>query len=135
VKEFFEKVKKEAEERGYVSTLLGRRRYIPEIRANNKQLRQAAERMAVNMPIQGTAADIIKIAMINLHRLLEDRGLRSRMILQVHDELLFECPRDELEVLALEVKRIMESAMVLNVPLVVELKRGSNWDDMGRIAV
>ena len=135
VKEFFEKVKKEAEERGYVSTLLGRRRYIPEIRANNKQLRQAAERMAVNMPIQGTAADIIKIAMINLHRLLEDRGLRSRMILQVHDELLFECPLDELEVLALEVKRIMESAMVLNVPLVVELKRGSNWDDMGRIAI
>ncbi|MGI5836117.1 MAG: DNA polymerase I [Chloroflexota bacterium] len=135
VKEFFETIKRDAENNGYVSTLLGRRRYIPEIRAKHRQLRQAAERMAVNMPIQGTAADIIKIAMINLDRYLADKGLRSRMILQVHDELLFECPREELEPLAYEVKRIMESAMVMRVPLVVELKRGSNWDEMGRMVL
>lgn len=130
VKEFFERVKQQAEERGYVSTLLGRRRYIPEIRTPHRGVRQAAERMAINMPVQGTAADIIKIAMINLHHLIEERGLRSRMILQVHDELLFECPREEVEVLAPEVKRIMESAMALQVPLRVDAKVGSNWDEM-----
>ena len=129
---FFEKVKQDAAEKGYVSTLLGRRRYIPEIRATHKGLRQQAERMAINMPIQGTAADIIKIAMINLHHLIRERGWRSRMILQVHDELLFECPMAELELLAPEVKRIMESAMPLQVPLVVDLKVGHNWDEMGR---
>ena len=130
VNRFFDQVKREAEEKGYVSTLLGRRRYIPEIRTTHRGLKQAAERMAVNMPIQGTAADIMKVAMINMHRLIGDRGFRSRMILQVHDELLFECPREEVEVLAPEVKRIMESAMVLQVPLAVEAKVGANWDEM-----
>jgi DNA polymerase-1 len=129
---FFEKVKQDAVEKGYVSTLLGRRRYIPEIRTTHRGLKQQAERIAINMPIQGTAADIIKIAMINLHRRIKDRGWRARMILQVHDELLFECPREEVELLAPEVKRIMESAMALRVPLVVELKVGHNWDEMGR---
>ncbi len=129
---FFDQVKRDAAEKGYVSTLLGRRRYIPEIRTTHRGLKQQAERMAINMPIQGTAADIIKIAMINLHHRLRERGLRARMILQVHDELLFECPREELELLAPEVKRIMESAMAMQVPLVVDLKVGHNWDEMGR---
>jgi DNA polymerase I len=133
VKDHFEKVKQEAAERGYVSTLLGRRRYIPEMRASHRGLRQAAERMAINMPIQGTAADIIKIAMINLHHLMQERRFESRMILQVHDELLFECPREEVEFLAPEVKRIMESAMALQVPVVVDAKVGSNWDEMRRL--
>jgi DNA polymerase-1 len=130
VKGFFEIVKQQAEEKGYVSTLLGRRRYIPEMRVTHRGVRQAAERMAINMPIQGTAADIIKIAMINLHHLIREKGLRSRMILQVHDELLFECPREEVEVLAPEVKRIMESAMAMQVPLKVDAKVGPNWDEM-----
>ncbi len=128
---FFDKVKQDAVEKGYVNTLLGRRRYIPEIRTTHKGLKQAAERMAINMPIQGTAADIIKIAMINLHHRIREQGLKARMILQVHDELLFECPREEMELLAREVKRIMESAMAMQVPLVVDLKIGHNWDEMG----
>ncbi len=131
VSEFFDGVKRDAAENGYVSTLLGRRRYIPEIRTTHRGLRQAAERMAVNMPIQGTAADIIKIAMINLHHRAREKGWRSRMILQVHDELLFECPREEIEMVAAELKRIMEAAMVLRVPLVVDLKIGHNWGEMG----
>ena len=87
------------------------------------------------MPIQGTAADIIKVAMINLHHLMKERGFRSRMILQVHDELLFECPREEVELLAPEVKRMMESAIQLQVPVVVDEKVGPNWDDMQRLLV
>jgi DNA polymerase-1 len=130
VREFFENVKRQAEERGYVSTLWGRRRYMPELRASHRQLRQAAERMAINMPIQGTAADIIKIAMINLSRHFRERGYRSKMILQVHDELLFECPREEVEIIAPEVKRLMEYAMPLQVPVVVDLKVGADWDEM-----
>ncbi|MHB8991814.1 MAG: DNA polymerase I, partial [Chloroflexota bacterium] len=133
VGEFFDRIKRDAEEKGYVSTLLGRRRYIPEIRTTHRGLRQAAERMAINMPIQGTAADIMKIAMINLHHRLQEMGLRARTILQVHDELLFECPREEVESLAPEVKRIMESAMAMQVPLVADLKLGYNWDEMGRL--
>ncbi|HEX2923638.1 MAG TPA: DNA polymerase I, partial [Chloroflexota bacterium] len=132
VTELFDRIKAQAEETGYVSTLLGRRRYIPEIRQKHRGLKQAAERMAINMPIQGTAADIIKIAMINLRRRMSEMGLQARMILQVHDELLFDCPRSEVELLAPEVKRIMESAMSLQVPLVVDLKLGHNWDEMGR---
>ncbi len=130
VKDFFEQVKQQAEVDGYVSTLWGRRRYMPELQTTHRGLRQAAERMAINMPIQGTAADIIKIAMINLHRHIREKRYRSRMILQVHDELLFECPRDEVELLAPDVKRLMESAMPLQVPVVVDLKVGANWDEM-----
>ncbi len=132
VSEFFDRVKQDAAGKGYVSTLLGRRRYIPEIRTTHRGLKQQAERMAINMPIQGTAADIIKIAMINLRHRIREKGWKARMILQVHDELLFECPREEMEQLAAEVKRIMESAMALQVPLVVDLKIGHNWDEMGR---
>jgi len=135
VKEFFEKLKQRAEIDGYVSTLWGRRRYVPELKTTHRSLRQAAERMAINMPIQGTAADIIKIAMINLHRHIKEKGYRSRMILQVHDELLFECPRTEVALLAPDVKRLMESAMPLQVPVVVDLKAGANWDEMQPLSV
>ncbi len=130
VRDFFDRLKRQAEVDGYVSTLWGRRRYVPELQTTHRGLRQAAERMAINMPIQGTAADIIKIAMINLHRRIDEGGYKSRMILQVHDELLFECPRHEVERLAPEVKHLMESAMPLQVPVVVDLKAGANWDEM-----
>jgi hypothetical protein len=127
VKAYLERMVAEGRERGYVTTLLGRRRYLPELRSGNPNLRSFGERMAANAPIQGTAADLIKIAMVRMAREMERRGLRSRMLLQVHDELLFEAPEDEtgrLEALAVEV---MESALALDVPLKVEVKAGADW--------
>ena len=114
---------------GYVATVLGRRRYIPDINASNYNVRQAAERAAVNMPIQGSAADIMKLAMIRVHRRIEDTALRARMLLQVHDELLFEVPSDEVEVLQEVVYQEMPSAMELAVPLNVDVKTGNTWGD------
>ena len=127
VKAYLERTVVEGRERGWVATLTGRRRYLPELRSGNPNLRGFAERMATNAPIQGTAADLIKIAMVRLHRALGERGLRSRMLLQVHDELLFEAPEDEvlpLEALAAE---LMESSMTLAVPLKVDIKAGTDW--------
>jgi DNA polymerase I len=121
-----------ARDQGFVTTLLGRRRYLPELTARNGALRSAGERMAINMPIQGTAADGMKIAMVRVDSALRDRGLRSRMLLQVHDELVFETDADELPVLAALVKEIMEVALPLDVPLEVDLKVGSNWEQMDR---
>ncbi len=121
-----------ARDQGYVTTLLGRRRYLPELTARNGALRSAGERMAINMPIQGTAADGMKIAMVRVDEALRERGLRSKMLLQVHDELVFETDEDELEVLAGLVKDIMESALPLDVPLEVDLKVGPNWEQMDR---
>lgn len=111
--------------RGYATTLLGRRRYIPEI--NDKRLRDFGERTSVNSPIQGTAADIIKIAMIRLQQALTERRLRTRMILQVHDELVFEVPTDEVETVTELVREIMEGAYPLDVPLKVEIAVGPSW--------
>lgn len=116
-----------AREHGYVTTLSGRRRYIPEIRSSNPNLRGFAERTAINMPIQGTAADLIKLAMIRLHNRLDDGDLRTKMVLQVHDELLFEVPEDELETVKPMVKSEMELAMSLNVPVKVEMGVAKNW--------
>jgi DNA polymerase-1 len=130
VKDYIESTKQQAREKGYVQTLLGRRRYIPELNSSNRQVREAAERMAINMPVQGTSADIIKIAMINLQREIDKRGLRSKMILQVHDELLFEVPPEELEQVKGLLKRTMSQAMELSVPLKVEVKVGRNWGEM-----
>jgi DNA polymerase-1 len=130
VKEYIETTKRLVRERGYVETILGRRRYIPEVNSLNAQVRSAAERMAINMPVQGTSADIIKLAMINLHQEMGKRGLRSKMILQVHDELVFEVPPDELEEIKALVADIMPQAMKLSVPLKVEVKAGKNWDQM-----
>ena len=114
-------------ERGWVATLLGRRRYLPELSSANPNLRSFAERMATNAPIQGTAADLIKIAMVRMSRALEARRLRSRMLLQVHDELLFEAPEDEVLALEALAREIMESAMTLSVPLKVDIKAGGDW--------
>jgi DNA polymerase I len=119
-----------AKQQGYVETLLGRRRWIPELEARNSALRGAGERMAINMPIQGTAADIMKIAMIRLHEHLRRVSSGSRMLLSVHDEVLFEVPRDELAVLAPAVRGVMEGAMQLDVPLDVDLKTGDDWESM-----
>ncbi len=117
-------------ERGYAETLFGRRRYLPAIRSSNFQVRSAAEREAINMPIQGTAADIIKVAMIRVDEELRERGLRSRMILQVHDELIFECPAEEVEAVRELAPRVMSGSIELKVPLKVDLKQGRNWGEM-----
>ncbi len=119
-----------ARDNGYVSTVLGRRLFLPEINARHRVLRAAAERVAINMPIQGTAADIIKLAMIRMDRVLREKCLRSRMILQVHDELVFDVPRDEAGVLAPLVREAMEGALPMRVPTVVDLKVGDNWTEM-----
>jgi DNA polymerase I len=131
---YMQQTKIDASELGYVCTLLNRRRYIPDIHAPNYQLRSAAERMAINMPIQGTAADIIKLAMIRLLGEMRQRQVRSRMILQVHDELVFETPEEELELMAGLVKEVMEGALSLVVPLTVELKAGKNWGQMAPLS-
>ena len=121
-----------ARDQGFVTTLLGRRRYLPELSARNQSLRSAGERMAINMPIQGTAADGMKIAMVRVDAAIRDRGLRSRMLLQVHDELVFETDEEELPVLAALANEIMEGALPLDVPLEVDLKVGQNWESMDR---
>jgi DNA polymerase-1 len=121
-----------ARDQGFVTTLLGRRRYLPELAARNQALRSSGERMAINMPIQGTAADGMKIAMVRIDEALRERGLRSQMLLQVHDELIFETDEDELAQLAGMVRDIMRSALPLDVPLEVDLKVGSNWEQMDR---
>ncbi len=121
-----------ARDQGYVTTLLGRRRYLPELTARNGALRAAGERMAINMPIQGTAADGMKLAMIRVDAALRSRAMRSRMLLQVHDELVFETDAEELPALASLVEEIMEGALPLDVPLEVDLKVGSDWEGMDR---
>ncbi len=123
-------IKETARAQGWVETLLGRKRQIPELRASNPTLRGAGERMAINMPIQGTAADIQKIAMIRLDQALRDGGFGARLLLSVHDELLLEVPRDEVERLALVVRETMEGALPLSVPLVVDIKVGDDWESM-----
>ena len=113
-----------------METLLGRRRYLPELRAPNFQARQAAERMAVNMPVQGTAAEIIKEAMVEMQRRLNASEARSKMLLQVHDELVFDTPKEELEDLRQLVLEVMPPALELVIPLKVEIKTGETWGDM-----
>lgn len=119
---------------GYATTLLGRRRYLPDIASTNFNLRQAAERMATNHPIQGTNADIIKIAMNRIDPEIERRGLQGRMLLQVHDELVFECPAEEVEPVCRLALELMPAAMQLDVPLKVEVKAGPNWGEMEPLA-
>jgi DNA polymerase-1 len=133
VREYIERTKVTATRQGYVETLLGRRRYFPELQPGSKasyNARQAAERMAINAPIQGTAADIIKRAMIDLHQALEEEALETRMILQVHDDIVVEAPEAELDRVTSLMRHVMEHAFQLCVPLKVDLKVGPNWEEM-----
>ena len=131
VKEYLEATREQARRLGYVQTVLGRRRFVPEINSVNRMVREAAERMAINAPVQGTSADIIKVAMINLHREMEKRNTKSKMLLQIHDELLFEVPEGELEEMKSLVTRLMPEAVELCVPLKTDIKVGRNWGEMG----
>lgn len=127
VKLWMEEIVKQAKQDGFVTTLLNRRRYLPDIRSSNFNLRSFAERTAMNTPIQGTAADVIKLAMIRMQDSLQEKGLKSRMLLQVHDELVFEVPQDELEMMKQLVPEVMESALKLDVPLKVDVSFGHTW--------
>lgn len=129
VKTYMEEIVQVAKEQGYVTTLLHRRRYIPDIHSRNFNIRSFAERTAMNTPIQGSAADIIKKAMIEMDQCLEQEGLRARLLLQVHDELIFEVPKDEIEKLKIVVPEVMEKAVQLDVPLKVDYDFGPSWYD------
>jgi DNA polymerase-1 len=130
VRTFIDRTLAEGRERGYVSTLLGRRRYLPDLRSNNPVARNAAERMAMNAPVQGTASDMIKIAMVRVQAALDAQRLRARMLLQVHDELLFEAPPAEVEAVEALARSIMEAALPLAVPVVVDVKSGADWSEV-----
>ncbi len=127
VKEYMDGVVNQAREHEYVETMMGRRRYLRDINSRNFSQRGFAERNAVNAPIQGSAADLIKLAMINIHRWMEREGLRSQMIMQVHDELVFDAHRDEVDLLKAHIKPLMEEAYAMEVPLQVEVGQGENW--------
>jgi DNA polymerase I len=129
VKEYMDEIVQDAKRKGYVETLLHRRRYIPEITARNFNVRSFAERTAMNTPIQGSAADIIKKAMIDMAERLESENLKSKLLLQVHDELIFEAPRDEIKILEKIVPEVMENAVDLKVPLKVDYSYGPTWYD------
>ena len=120
----------EGRELGYVKTLWGRKRYIPDLRSDNQNIRNAAERMAINMPIQGTAADIIKAAMVKIYTLLQEHSCQSLLTTQVHDELIFDVRRNELEMLRPLVRTAMETVIELRVPLLVDLAVGQNWGEL-----
>ena len=130
VRRYLDDTKMEARRQGYVQTVLGRRRYIPEINSANRMIREAAERMAINMPVQGTSADIIKVAMLNLEEEMDFRKLTSKLILQVHDELIFEVPEGEVAVMQEIVPRLMGCAIQLSVPVKVDVKIGCTWGQM-----
>jgi len=130
VKAYTESVVKESQEKGYAQTVLGRRRYIPGINASNYQIRSESQRIAINMPVQGTASDIIKVAMIQIQQRINSLGLKTRMLLQVHDELVFEVPQSELMEIRGIVQQIMPNAIKLRVPVKVDIKIGKNWGEM-----
>lgn len=129
IKEYLEGVIASGEKDGYVSTIFGRRRYMPELRASNKMTRAFGERVAMNAPVQGSAADIIKIAMVNVYKALKEHNLKSKLVLQIHDELIVEAYQDEVEAVSEIVKTEMEKAAALRVPLLAELKSGKSWYD------
>ena len=129
VKNFMDDSVESAKQKGYAETLMGRRRFLRNINSKNRVVRQFEERVAINMPIQGTAADMIKLAMIKIHKELNKRKTRTKMILQVHDELLFDAHKDEVKELTPFIKEMMENALPMNVPIVVETGIGNNWLD------
>ncbi|KAF0107629.1 MAG: DNA polymerase I [Anaerolineaceae bacterium] len=131
VKKYLDGIRREAKENGFVETLLGRRRYFPMLKSTlNQALRNREEREAINAPIQGTAADIMKIAMIRIPPALEQAGLHGRMLLQVHDELVLECPRAELDGTARVAREVMENAYPMSIPLTTDARWGADWDEM-----
>jgi DNA polymerase-1 len=127
VKQYINDTITTARSKGYVETLLGRRRYLPDLNSGNQNIRQNAERQAINMPIQGTAADMLKLAMIEIDRAFTKQDLESQMLLQVHDELVFEVKKKEEKEVRTIVEKLMRNAMKLNVPIVVEIGVGKNW--------
>jgi DNA polymerase-1 len=129
VKEFMDNSVLSAREKGYAVTLMGRRRFLRNINSNNRVVRQFEERVAINMPIQGSAADMIKLAMIKIYKELEKRKSKTKMVLQVHDELVFDAHKDEVDELLPMIKSKMETAMPLNVPVVADVGIGDNWLD------
>jgi len=127
VKEYMNNMIAMAREKGYVETIYGRKRFLPDINSRNAVVRSFSERNAINAPLQGSAADIIKVAMINVHRRIEEEGLRSRMVLQVHDELVFDVVADEVEKVSEIVVEVMENVIKLSIPLIAECGKGENW--------
>src|SRR5262249_10113519 len=128
VANYMQRTRASAREKGYVETVFGRRLHMMDIRASNNQRRQAAERAAINAPMQGTAADLIKLAMVAVHRWLIQQGAKSALIMQVHDELVLEVPDGELESVTKELPRLMTGVAQLDVPLVVDVGVGADWD-------
>jgi DNA polymerase-1 len=128
VKRYMDETRGRAREQGYVETVFGRRLWLPEIRSGSPIRRQAAERAAINAPMQGTAADLIKLAMIAVQRWLDERSMGTRLIMQVHDELVLEVPAAEIDAVADKVRELMQSVARLAVPLVVDVGVGDNWD-------
>ena len=129
VAKYMDDIRTKAAEQGYVETIMGRRLHLPDINASNGMRRQAAERTAINAPMQGTAADIIKIAMLNVNRWLEEEKVDAKIIMQVHDELVLEVNEIEADDIAAKLCRLMSEAVELSVPLVVEADIGDNWDE------
>jgi DNA polymerase-1 len=129
VKQYMDDIREQAKQNGYVETLFGRRLYLPDINARNAAQRQYAERTAINAPMQGTAADIIKLAMLACDQWLNDSGVDAKMIMQVHDELVFEVAESQLESCMTKIREIMSNAAELHVPLLVEVGVGENWDE------
>jgi DNA polymerase-1 len=134
VKHYLDGIRKQAAQQGYVETLMGRKRYFPTLKTqSNQNIRNREEREAINAPVQGTAADIMKIAMLRVPPALRKAGLRSRMLLQVHDELVLECPDEELNEAARIVQEVMRDAFTLDVPLLTGTNCGHNWGELGSL--
>jgi len=129
IKNFMNNIVEEAKEKGYTETIYKRRRYIPELKSQNYMVRQFGSRAALNMPIQGTAADIMKLAMIEVQKRIEEKGLKSKLVLQIHDELLLEVPKEELDEAKVLLKQSMENIAELEVPLIAELAVAETWYD------
>jgi DNA polymerase-1 len=127
IKEYMDKTMDFARKNGYVETMMKRRRYIRDINSANANMRGFAERNAINAPIQGSSADMIKIAMIRIHNALNEQNLRSRMIMQVHDELVFDVHRDEIEIIKPLVHKLMKEAIPMRVPVEIDMNTGENW--------
>ncbi len=133
MKQFTTEIIQQAREQGYVTTMFGRKRYLPEINSNITQVRNAAERAAINLPVQGTSADIMKLAMIAVYKQICQKNPEIKMLLQVHDELVFEIPVNQINKVAQQIKNTMESVATLKVPLVVDIKSGNNWLEMKEV--